>query len=127
MINHIRQRVAKTVSAACLIALGVGFTAAPTAADRDLEGSAALAAVADRSSGECLMFIDYWDWDIIFFQRYHMRDHGIGWGDPAETEDSRGEWFLRGVEFRERDPHPLQRGYTRHHDTHFACPGIGAN
>ena len=127
MINHIRQPVAKTVSAACLIALGVGFTAAPTTADGGLERVAALAAGADRTSGECLMFIDYWDWDIILFQRYHMHDHGIGWGDPAETEDSRGEWFLKGVEFMERDPHPLQRGYTRHHDTHVACPQIGTN
>ncbi len=126
MIRHIRQPVAKTVSAAFLIVLGGGFIAAPTPDDRDLEGAAAVA-VADRPSGECLMFIDYWDWDIIFFQRYHMHDHGIGWGDPAETEDPRGEWFLKGVEFRERDPHKLKRGYTRHHDTHVPCPLIGAN
>lgn len=127
MIRHIRKPVAKTASAACLIVLGAGFTAAPTAADRDVEGVAALVAVADRSSDECLMFIDYWDWDIIFFQRYHMHDHGIGWGDPAETEDPRGEWFLKGVEFRERDPHKLRRGYTRHHDTHLPCRDSGAN
>ena len=119
MINRIRQPVAKSISAACLIFLGAGFTAAPMVDDRD--------PVADRSSGECLMFIDYWDWDIIFFQRYHMHDHGIGWGDPAETEDSRGEWILRGVAFRERDPHTLMRGYTRSHTTHLECPMIGAN
>ena len=126
MINRIRQPVAKSVLAACLIFLGAGFTAAPVA-DEGLEGAAALAPVSDRSSGECLMFIDYWDWDIIFFQRYHMHDHGIGWGDPAETEDSRGEWILRDVAFMARDPHSLMRGYTRNHDTHLECPKIGAN
>ncbi|MXX33981.1 MAG: hypothetical protein F4107_06435 [Gemmatimonadetes bacterium] len=127
MIKHTRKPVAKTVSAAFLIVVGMGFTAAPTADDRDLEEGVGTVAVADRSSGECLMFIDYWEWDIIIFQRYHMHDHGIGWGDPAETEDPRGEWSLKGVEFRERDPHRLQRGYTRDHDTHVPCPEIGAN
>lgn len=127
MINHIHLAIAKPFAAACLIVVGTGFTGTSTAADRDTEGPAEEVAVTVGSAGECLMFIDYWDWDIIFFQRYHMHDHGIGWGDPAETEDPRGEWILRGVAFRERDPHTLMRGYTRDHHTHLDCPKIGAN
>ena len=120
MINRIRQPVAKSISAACLIVLAMGFTAAPPAADGGMEGPIA-GAVASLPADDCLLFINYWELDFIVFQRYHMLDHGRGLGDPAETEDPRGEWMFRGVVFAENDPHGLERGYTQDHDTHVPC------
>ena len=121
MIKRIQLPIARPLSVACLIVVGTGFAGTTAAADRNPESPAEEVAVADGSAGGCLLFLDYLEWDFIFFQRYHMVDHGIGWGDPAETEEPRGEWLLRDVVLREREPHTLMRGYTRNHTVHVEC------
>ena len=118
MINHIRQRVAKTVSAACLIALGVGFTAAPTTADGGLEGVAAIPPADD-----CAEFIDYKERDFWFiWQPFHIHDHGEGFEDPAEMEAPRGEWDPESIVIADGPRHGLEAGWTLEHGVHTECP-----
>ncbi len=120
MIKHIRQPGAKTVSAACLIVLGAGFTAAPTAADRDVDG-----VVAIPPADECAVFIDYKEMDfIIFWQKYHMYDHGAGFEDPAEMEAPWGEWRPEAIVIADGPRHGLEEGWTLEHGHHTECPWI---
>lgn len=119
MIKHTRQPVAKTVSAACLIVLGAGFTAAP-ATDPDVEGVA-----ASPPADDCAEFIDYKEWDFWFiWQKYHMYDHGVGFEDPAEMEDPRGEWEPKAIVMATGPRHGLQEGWTLEHEHHTECPWI---
>ncbi len=120
MINHICQSPAAPFSTGCLIVLGMGLAATPTAADRDLESVAGGMAAADAPGEQCEMFLDYWELDFFYFQRYHMADHGRGMGDPAETIAPEGEWLLRNILYADNG-HELEPGFTVPHGIHDPC------
>lgn len=115
MNQRIHQPITKTAAAACLIALATGLAAFPTAADHN------------PGHDNCnSTYIDYKEIDIpwIWWQKFHMYDHGIGWGDPAEMEDPGGEWDIKRVVFvlDEENPHGLDPGWTvEHAGAHTPC------
>lgn len=124
MINRIRQPVAKSVSAACLIVLGAGFTAAPSAADGGLEEVAA-GLVVSPPADQCAEFIDYKEKDFWFiWQPYHMHDHGVGFEDPAEMEAPGGEWDPKTIIIADGPRHGLEEGWTAEHGVHTECPWL---